>query len=178
MLLLERHTTHNSAHLYGAAASNFRDKAVSEFQTTWNKCVRRIFNLPYTTHTRFLPHILEIGTVTDQICGCFLKMVKTMEQSNNMRVQYITKLSISSAKFIIGSYMRIICRRLKLDNISQLMNMGSCVRKKTYIQECTVEDHIALNLIQNLRGFMSSTYFINGFGLCEIDDTLEYLCIM
>ncbi len=40
--------------------------------------VRRIFNLPYTTHTRFLPHILEISKVTDQIYGHFLKMVKTM----------------------------------------------------------------------------------------------------
>ncbi len=66
--------------LYVTAAWNVRDKAVSEFQTTWNKCVRRIFNLPYTTHTRFLPHIPEISTVTDQIYGRFLKMVKTMEQ--------------------------------------------------------------------------------------------------
>ncbi len=57
----------------------FVDKVVSKFQTTWNMCVRRIFNLPYTTHTRFLPHILEISTVTDQIYGRFLKMVKTME---------------------------------------------------------------------------------------------------
>ncbi len=87
--------TTQCAHLYGAVAWIFRDKAVSEFQTTWNKCVRRIFNLPYTTHTRFLPHIREISTVTDQIYGCFLKIIKTMEQSNKMRVQYITKLSIS-----------------------------------------------------------------------------------
>ncbi len=35
------------AQLYEAAAWIFRDKAVSEFQTTWNKCVRRLFNLPY-----------------------------------------------------------------------------------------------------------------------------------
>ncbi len=86
-------------------------------------------------------------------------MVKTMEQSNNMRLQYITKLSIISAKSIIGSDMRILCRRLKLDNISQLMNIGSCMREKTYIQECTVEDHIALMVIQELRSCMSGTYF-------------------
>ncbi len=164
--------------LYGAAARNFRDKAVSEFQTTWNKCVRRIFNLPYTTDTRFFPHILEISTVTDQIYGRFLKMVKTMEQSNNIRVQYITKLSKISAKSIIGSNMRIICRRLKLDNISQVINMGSCMVKKTYIQECTVEDHIALSVIQKLRSCMSGTYFINGFTFHAINATLEYICTM
>ncbi len=113
-----------------------------------------IFNLPYTTHTRFLPHILEISTVTDQTYGCFLKMGKTMEQSNNMIVQCISKFSKISAKSIIVSNIRIICRRLKPDNISQLMNMGSCMLKKTYIQECTIEDH------------------------SEIDATLEYICTM
>ncbi len=105
-------------------------------------------------------------------------MVKTIEQLNNMRVQYITTFSKISAKSIIGSNMRIICRILKLDNISQLMNMGSCILKKTYIQECTVEDHIALSVIQELRSCMSGTYFINGFSFREIDAILEYICTM
>ncbi len=64
---------------------------------------------------------------------------------------------------------RIIFRRLKLDNISQLMNMGSCMLKKTYIHEWTVEDHIALSVIQELRRCMSGIYFINGFTFHEID---------
>ncbi len=74
--------------------------------------------------------------------------------------------------------MRIKCKRLKLDNISQLMNMGNCMLKKTYIQECTVEDQIALGVIQELRSCMSGTYFINGFSFREIDATLEYICTM
>ncbi len=93
------------------------------------------------------------------------------------RVQYITKLSKISAKSIIGSNMRIICRRLKLDNISHLMNMGSCMLKRTYIEECTVEDHIALSVIQELRSCMSGSYFINGFPLPEIDATLKYIYV-
>ncbi len=56
------------------------------------------------------------------------------------------------------------------------MNMGSCMLKKTYIQECTVDDHIALGVIQELRSCMSDTYFINGFSFCEIDATHEYIC--
>ncbi len=80
--------------------------------------------------SRFLPPILEISTLTDQLYERFLKMVKTMEQSNNMRVQNITKFSKISAKSIIGSNMRIICRRLKLDNISQLMNMVTVYAEK------------------------------------------------
>ncbi len=67
------------AQLYEAAAWIFRDKAVSEFQTTWNKCVRRIFNLPYTTHTRFLPHILEISTKGSHSTECYSRVKKLHE---------------------------------------------------------------------------------------------------
>ncbi len=56
--------------------------------------------------------------------------------------------------------------------------MGRCMLKKTYIQECTVEDHIALSVIQELRSCMSGTYVINGFTFHEFNATLEYICTM
>ncbi len=129
--------------------------------------------------------------MTNQICGRFLKICKAMEQSDNMKVHYLTTLSTNSTNSIIGFNMWIICRRL--DNTSQLMNMGSCMLKKTYIQECIVEDHIALSLIQDhitlsliqdhialsliqkLKGCMSGTYCINSFDFYEIDTILEYM---
>ena len=40
-------------HYYGSAAWNLTDKHVSQFYAMYNKCVRRLLNLPYKTHTRF-----------------------------------------------------------------------------------------------------------------------------
>ncbi len=98
-------------------------------------------------------------------------MCKAMEKSDNMKVQYITKLSIRLSKTI-----RITCRRLNLNNISQLENVGSCMVKKTYIQEYTVEDHITLMVIQELRVCMSNTYNMNGFSFHQIYAIHEYIC--
>ncbi len=111
--------------------------------------------------------------MTDQIYGCLLKMVKTMEQSNNMRVLYITKCSKISAKSIIGFNIRIICRRLKLDKISQLMNMGSCILKKTYIQ-----DHRALSVIQELRSCMKLMLLLNIYVPCKKTVKILYLYVL
>ncbi len=40
-----------------------------------------VLQLPYATHTRFLPQIMNISSATDQIYGRFLKMYKVMEPS-------------------------------------------------------------------------------------------------
>ncbi len=48
--------------------------------------------------------------------------------------------------------------------------------KKTYMQEFTVEDHIGLSSIQELRVYRNDTYCINGFSFHEINKTVEYMC--
>ncbi len=94
-----------------------KEVLIQEVQCWW--CV---------TYSCSMQCIISINKLT------FQQLLILMEQSNNMRVQYITKLSKISAKSIIGSNMRIICRRLKLDNISQLMNIGIpiCWKRPTY----------------------------------------------
>ena len=54
------------SHLYGTPAWRFRDKSVREFVTAWNRSVRRLFRLPFMTHTRYLPHMLDAPPVLDQ----------------------------------------------------------------------------------------------------------------
>ncbi len=57
------------AHLYGAPSWDFSHVLMKYFQIMWNRCVMRILQLPYATHTRFLPQIMEISSATDQIYG-------------------------------------------------------------------------------------------------------------
>ncbi len=100
------------AHLYGVMAWNFSDRSVSDFQIMWNRCVKRMFQLPYATHTRLLPIIMCISSITDQIYGRFLKLWQVMQHSENDKVIYLTHLCISSARSIIGSNHRIVGKRL------------------------------------------------------------------
>ncbi len=71
------------AHLYGASAWDCSDVLMKDFQIMQNRCVRRIFQLSYTFHTRFLPQNMEISSATDQIYGRFLKMYKVMDHAKN-----------------------------------------------------------------------------------------------
>ncbi len=110
------------AHLYGTPVWNFSDKSVQNFQITWNKCVRRLFQLPYTTHTRFLPLVLDTSLVMDQIYGRFLKLVNVMCYSRNVSIKFLANFCVQSPRSIIGSNLRVIQSRLNLDSLDELCN--------------------------------------------------------
>ncbi len=101
------------AHLYGAPAWDFSDVLMKDFQIMWNMCLRRILQLPYVIHTRFLPQIMEISSATDQIYGRFLKMYKVMEHAKSSRVCFLTKLSIFTPRSIIRSNLRTVTKRFQ-----------------------------------------------------------------
>ncbi len=78
-----------SAHFYGTQAWNFKDKAIEDFQRAWNWCVRRLLNLPYETHRRYLPSLVGTSSPKHQIYTRFVKLVSKMKNSENARVSFL-----------------------------------------------------------------------------------------
>ncbi len=163
------------AHLHGAPAWDFSDVLMKDFQIMWNRCVRRILQLTYATYTRFLPQMIEISSVTDQIYGRFLKMFKVMEHAKNSQVLFRTKLSISTPRSIIGSNLRTVNKKLHMNNLATLMDEGCKKLREAYITECVEEDYIALSVIHEQRGFLGRSHIINGFNIQNIEFVLDFI---
>ncbi len=119
---------------------------------------------------------MEISSATDQIYGRFLKMCKLMEHAKNSRVRFLTKLSISTPRWIIGSNLRTMKKRLHINNLATLMDEGCKKLREAYITKCVEEDYIALSLIHKLMGFLWRSYIINGFNIQEIEFLLDFIC--
>jgi hypothetical protein len=119
---------------------------------------------------------MEMASVTDQIYGRFVKMWRAMEQSDNVRVRYLTHVCAATPRSIIGSNLRIVCKRLHLEDLIQLKAHGSRLLRQAYLSECTEEDHIAMSLIQELRGWLNRTHTISGFNYNEIEVLLDFIC--
>ncbi len=77
---------------------------------------------------------------------------------------------------IIGSFLRIVGKRLNIDGKRKLLDEGCQLLRQKYINECTEEDYMALNLIQELRGYMSGAQRIEGFNKQEIREVLYFIC--
>ena len=97
-------------HFYGAQSWNLTDSAIKDFQVMWNRCIRRILEVHFATHTRYLPHLIGTKTALDQISERFVKLVNTMQNSNNSKVTNLVQVCKNTASSILSMNSDFISR--------------------------------------------------------------------
>jgi len=76
---------------------------IETFCVAWRKAVRRILQLPYNSHSYFLPSLSDTLPVFDEICKRSMKFIATTLVSSNMLVQ-----SIANCCVMFGRYSSFI----------------------------------------------------------------------
>jgi len=157
-------------YFYGAEAWKYADKSVAEFQTTWNRCVRRLLRLPNTTHRNLLPSLIGQPTALNQIYARFVKLIKNMLQGHNARIDFLTRLCLEDQRSIIGSNFHVIAQHLSIPDNCVLDNF---YKLKTITAECDM-----ISVILELIDFRNGDCFIQGFTTNEIDFIMHFVCTM
>jgi len=98
---------------YGSQSWEIVSKNTHRLNVQWNKAVRRTLKIPYTTHTRLLPHIIKSLSFKDQHARRVNKFLATFMSSENSHVNYIGK---RAAVNTIGALGR---NRVRLENRSE-----------------------------------------------------------
>ena len=160
------------AHLYGTVIWSFSDKSVVDYITAWNRSVRRLFHLPYQTHRRFLPLILETPGVTDQIYYRFLKMCQTMNVSKNVKVKYLYNVCMLNARSIVRNNLNVIENRLGI-KLEKVLSDGISLLKGAYLNEMSETDMVHFSMISELR---DGNFLVNGFSHDEIKTFIDFIC--
>ena len=153
----------NCCHFYGAQAWNLCSKDVKQFYTMWNRCVRRILKLPYTTHVRFLPKLIQCPHAWEQVSQRFVNMVKAMLNSNNKIIRFIAKSGMNNRNTIIGSNLWHITSNAKCD--AMLGNI------KFY--NLSEEESATVQVIQELR---DAGQLVDNFTSSEQISLLYFCC--
>ena len=89
-------------HLYGSQAWNYTDKHVFRIVSGWNKVVRRIWHLPFDSHTVVLAGLNKGKHVWDMIFRRFCKMYMSMSKSDNITLSFLIKMSECDKRSIIA----------------------------------------------------------------------------
>ena len=77
-------------------------KHVCQLNVQWNKAVRRTLKLPYTTHTRLLPHIENSFSFKDQHARRVKKFLYTFTSTENMHVLLIGERALRNTIGALG----------------------------------------------------------------------------
>ena len=165
------------AHLYGTTSWNFTDKAFKDYVVTWNRCVRRLFQLPPMTHTRYLPHLVGSASVTDQIYSRFLKMLNNMKNSENIRVRKLFERCWGMPTSIMNVNISLIQKRIGT-SVENVLLDGAMYLKKAYVIEGAAEDVLVSNMILELRSVITGKQFLHDFDNDDVKEFLILLCII
>ena len=160
------------AHFYGCQTWNLMDKHVIEFKTMWNRCIRRLLNLPACTRTRFLPILMDSLGALEQIQLRFVKLIHTMIVSENVKVKYLCKASIPRANSLIGANLRFVSKNLDCD-ILRVLSLSATAIKQRFLANRSETDILCTNQILELKNCI-----LPGFSKDEVFYMFQHLCTL
>lgn len=156
---------------YGSQAWNLADKNVNRIYVNWNKAVRKIWNLPYTTHRFLLTGITGKVHIKTQLLSRFIKLYNIMSCSSNDTVRTLMKILQYDTRSIISRNIIILAKELNIarhklyEGSVQNINIKSAVNTKS-------------NMIKELTECIDNHYgklYIQNFEVDELKEILKYV---
>jgi hypothetical protein len=138
----------------------------------WNKAVRKLLNVHYSTHTWLLGPIIGRPHIRYQLYVRTLKYLHNALDSSNKLVNSITGSAMKDANSPMGaqfaffrSRFSMTCKERLSDNINYIYN-SPCT---TSFQEATIKN------VKTLLDLRTNCYEVHGFETMELDEILDHI---
>ena len=155
---------------FGCQTWEIKSSCATKMNTTWNKAVRRVLDIPYRTHRALLPYLSNNDTFYKQHCARFIKFYNSMVTSKNASVKFIAEYVQTSVVSATGRN-RVFCQLL-YGNI--VINRRMLLHNVEHIESEEL-DRQAVHIMQ-LMGVREGTVVLPGFTGDDVDQLLEVLC--
>ena len=97
--------------VYGSQLWDFSDSKVECVFTAWRKCVRRVINVPYTTHCVLLPLLCDDIGFEAQIHKRFLSFFEKAVNSSNHCVRLCANLVLNGSRSAACRSLNYVCEK-------------------------------------------------------------------
>ena len=163
--------------LYGSVLWDLSSNDILKFYSTWKKGLRRLFNLPYRTHSRYLPLLGNDLPVNLQLFLRFNKFMYKLLTSENAFVQLASKLALNGSQSSVGKSVMHISKLLQCHSsyISSSPHQFKMLVNEYASALCNAKDYISCG---NLTDLMFTKECNNTrFSVGELDTIIEFLCV-
>ena len=168
MKLLNIHVTS----FYGSSLWNIYSAEVNRIFSTWNVTVRKVFDLPWTTHRYFIEGVSECPHPKTLICSRFVRFLENVSKCNKISVRFLANQVWDDRRTLAG---RTITRIAADCNHDRGTLSSKSVRKLVY-REPTAENSWRLCLLKELLLARHSSVDIPGFNDEMISDVINDIC--
>ena len=149
---------------YGSQAWQINSIDYKPICVTWNKSVRKILKLPYTTHTWILGPLLDQSHIHYQLQVRTLRFISLMYNSRNVLITACVKSAINNANSLLGhniAYFR--------NNYGINFSYGMCFNKMIHPPHLCEEKRMIIAQLKDLLLVKCGLYAIDSFTMSNID---------
>ena len=152
--------------LYGSVLWDISSEKINYFYTQWRKSVRRIWNLPYTTHNNLLNHVCNEECIDVQIHKRFVVFFLSLLKTENKYVKCCVNMALNGSRSKLCNSLNYIAYKYKINKEQISKNVVCSVYREDDIMK-------AGNIIDlcHIRDTRSTE-----FSTIEINYMLNYLC--
>ena len=159
--------------LYGNLFWDLSSEKVTSFYTLWHKCLRKLLDLPYTTHSRYIPLIVNDVPVETQLFRRVNNFMCNMSASTNLCVKLCTKLVLNGSCSNISKTLNHIIYHT---NVSMKVMYNTNCQLLKAVRDHNTSNEEDLKHVGNIKDLLSMRVFKNGFTAGEIDAMLNFVC--
>ena len=155
---------------YGSQAWQIDSTDYKRICVTWNKSVRKILKLPYTTHTWILGPLLDQSHLHYQLQRRTLRFISLMYNSRNVLINACVNSAINNANSPLGhniAYFR--------NNYGINFSHGMCFNKIIHPPRLCEEKRMIIAQLKDLLLVKCGLYTIDGFTMSNIDALIKLL---
>ena len=168
MKLLNFYTTS----FYGSNLWNIYSAEVNRIFSTWNVTVRKVFDLPWTTHRYFIEGVSECPHPKTLICSRFVKFLENVSMCNKLSVRFLANMVWNDRRTLAGRTLTKIAAECNHDRAS----LSSKIARGLVYREPTAENSWRLPFLKELLKARSDSLDIPGFDDMMISDVINDIC--
>lgn len=124
--------------LYGCEIWRINDFILDKIDLSWRKSIRKLCQLPYRTHSRYLPFLVDHGGLQQIVFSRIIGFFQACLKVSNVKINRIVNLvALGSSSSFSNSLMYLCtvfnCNRNKLESMSKLEIRNECsalIRKR------------------------------------------------
>ena len=159
---------------YGSGLWDIFGSGCEGFYTAWNRAVRQIFNLPWTTHRYWIETISDSIHPKVMLCSRYAKFHKSLVTSKKTPVRFLSRLIEHDLRTVFGRTLSNIKSECKISSTEELTPL--VVKQSMKYSDMPLGECWRTGVLAELLEVRKSQAVLGNFEQKEIDKMIDYLC--
>jgi hypothetical protein len=162
--------------LYGCQLWKFNTSCFNQLGIYWNKAVRRLFNLPYRTHSWILGPLMNKLHIRKQLYIRSIKFLMHLYTCKNTIVNVCIENAKTNSNTPLGYKFAFFRNAYGIDVTCK--NVHKCISIISNSSRLSDEDKSIIDNLRNLIDVKSKHLYIEGFNIDDINYMIDTISVM